>query len=1259
MVNRTVAVVLRAEIADFKRKMGEAAKVVDDNASSIDSLSNRVGLLGTALTGFAALAITRFAQFDKQMSSVQAATRATGDELDSLRQAAIRAGADTAFSATEAAAGIEELAKAGVETTDILNGGLTGALNLAAAGNLEVAAAAEIAASTMTQFALEGRDVGHIADVLAAGAGKAQGSVADMGLALSYAGVPAKGLGLSLEDTAGALALFAKNGIIGEKSGTALRGMLVSMTNPAVETKKVMDDLRISFFDANGEFIGMEGVSGVLQERLSGLTTETRNATLAQIFGNEALGAAQALYNAGPAGVEKWTKAVNDQGFAAEQARIQSDNLVGDLERLGGSFDAVLIQSGSGANDSLRMIVQAAEAAVDALGRIPAPALQGATAIAGAGGLALLGVAGLGKLAVGAAEVKSALDAMNISVGTGVKAAAGLGLVLAGVGVGLAIMGQRAAESQGRVEQLAQTWTEAGEATVATNSLVTESLTKQTDNMVDGNKTLIELADQVGVSTDDLIGYIEGEADAVERVNSATDEYANQGGWVGAIAQRSTESSNLRKELDDLSGEYVRSKEVSELDARAKDASADATEGATAATEGATDALHLNTEALDENWQAQMDASGVVLSLRDAENAAEAAYDDATKALKDNGRTLDVTTEKGRANRSALDAIASSGFDVVDSIRSTGGSLKDVQGAMATARERFIATATSMGMGERAANRLADELKLIPKNVTTTATVNTSNAIAQVATLDNTLNRINGKVVTASVAIKQYGQAALYAGGRLPGFPTGGRLPGIPPANPKADNLLGVDGAGMPKVRVRSREWVVNQPAADYYGDGIMGMLNARAIPREALSGLPGLAAGGEILAARSDVLRTQRALEAARRSYRRARTDRNQDRWARAQEAAEAARERYGRLREEQDSASTQLRRGEIRDSVTGGLSGALGVTDQLRSLADSPDVHSRRSRLLDNAANWAEKNLKRLYSQAEKIENRLEGARDRVQELASIRATAQSAIAGGFSLSDAASPTTNRFGETISGGSSGKSMLGAALAYSAKAKALAGKIQQLQERGFAGPILAEVASQGVEGGAAMADALLSLNLADTKTLNDAVRAIDIWGSRAGSAVTAGFYNGGIQAAQGLVKGLESQEADVQRAIMRIAMAMEKALKTALGIRSPSTLFRRLMKFVGEGSVLGLQDAQPAVARAAADLVSVPYGSYGAVRPAVMANRNPTVKVNASLGDVSARLHPDDVRAIANAVRDGAAVGLAGHEAAQDRAALYVGGNY
>lgn len=370
---------------------GKLAQSAQDHSQAWSTAGATLLGFGTAALVGVGVAVKSYADFDKQMSSVQAATHATGAEMTDLRDLAIKLGADTSFSAKEAAEGIEELSKAGIENAEIMGGGLAGALSLAAAGGLSVADSAEYAASAMTQFKLSGKDIPHIADLLAAGAGKAQGSVRDMGLALSYAGVPAAAMGVSIEQTTGTIALFAKSGIIGEKAGTALRAMFVSMANPAEKTANLMSDLGISFKDAEGKFVGLDGAGQVLKEQLGGLTEMERNAALAQIFGNEALGAAVSLYNAGADGVREMTEAVNENGYAAQTAAMKQNNLAGDIEKLGGSMDSVFLKSGSGANDILRGMVQNFEDLVDSVGEIPGPVLQaslGIGAVVGAAALA-------------------------------------------------------------------------------------------------------------------------------------------------------------------------------------------------------------------------------------------------------------------------------------------------------------------------------------------------------------------------------------------------------------------------------------------------------------------------------------------------------------------------------------------------------------------------------------------------------------------------------------------------------------------------------------------------------------------------------------------------------------------------------------------------------------------------------------------------------------------------------------------------------
>lgn len=404
----------------------QTAAAAEKQAQAQTEIGTTAAVMGTATLAAVGGVVKSYADFDKQMSSVRASTHETAGNMDLLRDAAVKAGADTAFSATEAAQGIDELAKAGVSTKDILGGGLTGALDLAAAGELAVGEAAEIAATAMTQFKLSGDQLPHVADLLAAGAGKAQGSVQDMGMALNQAGLVASATGLSIEETTGSLAAFASAGLVGSDAGTSFKSMLQRLQNPSKEAAEVMGQLGINMYDANGEFVGMSDLAGQLQTSMAGLTQAERDKAMATIFGSDAVRASNVLYQEGAAGIKEWESAVNDAGFAAETAALKQDNLAGDLDKLGGSLDSVFLQSGSGVNDVLRGLVQGLESLVDMVGQVPGPVLGTVTVIAG-----LVGVAGLlgGGLITVLPKIAATREAIDTLAPAGSRAARGLGRV--------------------------------------------------------------------------------------------------------------------------------------------------------------------------------------------------------------------------------------------------------------------------------------------------------------------------------------------------------------------------------------------------------------------------------------------------------------------------------------------------------------------------------------------------------------------------------------------------------------------------------------------------------------------------------------------------------------------------------------------------------------------------------------------------------------------------------------------------------------
>jgi TP901 family phage tail tape measure protein len=349
---------LTAEGLRFRDKMASAGTAALQ-AFGLQALT--VAGAVTALIGVFKSAADVVVQFDKALSSIRALGGEYADNIDALGEAAKTAGINFGFTATESLGAVEALAKAGVSTADILGGALTGALTLAAAGNLDVATAAETASKAMTQFGLSGKDIPKLADLLAAGAATATGDVTDFAQALNQAGLVASQAGIPIEETVGALTAFAAAGLLGSDAGTSFRTMLLRLQNPSKESAKEMERLGINAFNAQGEFIGLEKLAGQLQTQLAGLTQEQRSAALAQIFGSDAVRAANVLYTQGAEGIAKYNDQVNQSGFAAQVAAEQTDNLAGDLDRAKGAWQALVLGIEDGSNSigtSVRSIIQ-------------------------------------------------------------------------------------------------------------------------------------------------------------------------------------------------------------------------------------------------------------------------------------------------------------------------------------------------------------------------------------------------------------------------------------------------------------------------------------------------------------------------------------------------------------------------------------------------------------------------------------------------------------------------------------------------------------------------------------------------------------------------------------------------------------------------------------------------------------------------------------------------------------------------------------
>ncbi|WP_226671051.1 phage tail tape measure protein [Bifidobacterium pseudocatenulatum] len=760
-----------ADTASYEAAMTRAGSTAKTVASGMEHTGRKSALIasgmtaaGLAVAAFGVAAVKMAADFDQQMSTVQANTGATSAQMDQLRAAAIEAGASTVYSASDSADAINDLGKAGMSVTDILTGGLSGALNLAASDGMAVGDAAEYMANALSMFHLKGSQASQVADTLAAGAGKAVGNVSDFGEALNNCGAQANSFGMNIQETTGVLALFAQNGTIGAEAGTQLNSMLMKLAAPSAEAASTMKELGISAYDAQGHFVGMANFAGQLQKAEKNLTDEQRNQANATIFGSYAIKAANYLYEAGESGVNKWTKAVSESGYAAEQAAAKNNNLKGDLENLSGSMESLMISVGEGAQGPLRKMVQGLDTLVDVFAGLPSGAQQTIVVMASLAGVfgavhkaagnlngstsTMANNIGLAidpiqrvKTALGSAQTafdlfkgssmsaSEQMEAFGMSASKAQLKTAGFkavgssvmnllggpwGIALTVAGVALSAFISRQQKAKEAAEQL--------QSALESGSNISETIAGAYQDMSSGGVKLTTWLDKAGISLTDMTSAAMGNEAALKRVNKQIKEIDKPG--IGGTA-----AAAIKKALKEESKAYDdASKKANEKSKAAKNAvdadgkSASAAKEAASANKDLADSASDASEGIDDLVQALFGLESGNLTADQAVDQLNQKIGELSDTCKDNGvvfdqsgNLLDRFSEQGTKTKQALEDIASSAQNAAEKIlkqgESTGfssGEIERANGVLQDARDAIIRQAEASGMSEQAANALAD-----------------------------------------------------------------------------------------------------------------------------------------------------------------------------------------------------------------------------------------------------------------------------------------------------------------------------------------------------------------------------------------------------------------------------------------------------------------------------------------------------------------------------------------------------------------------
>lgn len=296
--------------------------------------------------------------FDKSMSQVAATMGTTVDQISELSDFAMEMGATTAFSAQQAADGLNILAQSGLSAAEQMET-LPEVLNLAASGNLDLATSAKYVTGAVKGYRDSFKNASKYTDMIAKGASLANTDVNALGMALSDSAATASSYGQTVEDTSLALLRLAEQNVTGSEAATALNRAMMDLYTPTDSAKKAMEKLGVSAYDLKGKARPLNDVIDDLNKSLSGMSQEEANATKNAIFSTFGLQAYNKMVVSTDDKVNSFRKALNEStGAAEEMAKVQLDNLAGDITLAQSASEGLKISLSNSLTPAIRDIVQ-------------------------------------------------------------------------------------------------------------------------------------------------------------------------------------------------------------------------------------------------------------------------------------------------------------------------------------------------------------------------------------------------------------------------------------------------------------------------------------------------------------------------------------------------------------------------------------------------------------------------------------------------------------------------------------------------------------------------------------------------------------------------------------------------------------------------------------------------------------------------------------------------------------------------------------
>lgn len=299
-------------------------------------------------------------------------------DMQTLTEKAEEMGAKTAFTATQAAEGLNILAMNGYTAAESV-GMIDSVLNMASAGSLGMADSAKYIAVAMKGFTNESDNFAdsaeasrYYADMISKGATMAATSVDELGRAFSGSSALANTFGQSSKEMEVALLRLAEQGTVAEEATTSLKNILMNIYTPSSQAKEVFDQIGgFSGFDDSGKEKDLNTAADELNQMLltyANGNKEIYDSMLNDIFSSRGATAFAKMMASSEEKVQQFYEGLeNASGSASQQAAAQLDNLTGDIQLFTSALDGLRISLFKSVDAPFRQAVQKATGYLDKL----------------------------------------------------------------------------------------------------------------------------------------------------------------------------------------------------------------------------------------------------------------------------------------------------------------------------------------------------------------------------------------------------------------------------------------------------------------------------------------------------------------------------------------------------------------------------------------------------------------------------------------------------------------------------------------------------------------------------------------------------------------------------------------------------------------------------------------------------------------------------------------------------------------------------